>query len=209
MDCEKVRACARALRQHIEELNARITKSPKKRQSPPPPPPEEEEEMPPIYDYIPTAKQVEEERNHQLMLKRRIRKALMEELAPEIKKLRTVDGTQDDLIKLWNQSDPNAPAKPAKKDKGEEFDYEEIGAAAGDLSSGDPYTTNDHTVAPSDGYMKKRQSGDESTTQEIDGYEDGDELVRELFEIRVQYVATKSINGDEEDGLVTSTFVPF
>ncbi|GFT15200.1 uncharacterized protein NPIL_334941 [Nephila pilipes] len=151
----------------------------------------------------------EEERLEQEEMKQTIKMALLEEMAPQIKKLRTVGGSLRDLIGLWEQNAPD-PEKPKNTQHDGDFDYEENGAAAGDLNSNDQFTTNDHTVAPSLGEMKKRQSNG-SGTKAYEPYDDNDVLVKQLFDVRFESVppkTTKSLN-DEKDDEVTITPSPF
>ncbi|GBL87255.1 hypothetical protein AVEN_270525-1 [Araneus ventricosus] len=156
-------------------------------------------------------KNFEDDMNHQKLLKERIRKALLEEMAPEVKKLRTVGGSEEDLINLWKQSESES-GKSTETYHDSEFDYEEIGAAAGDLSSSDSYTTNDHTVAPSLSEVKnfKRQSN--SGTKAYEPYDDSDVLVKQLFDVRFEQApskTTKSLSDQREEYLISSTQVPY
>ncbi|KAG8188000.1 hypothetical protein JTE90_009879 [Oedothorax gibbosus] len=153
---------------------------------------------------------LEEDRRQQRLLKQRIRKALLEEMAPEIKKLRTVGGSEEDLINLWRQSEVETEEKSSETPHYHDFDYEEIGAAAGDLTSSDGFTTNDHTVAPSLGEMKslKKQSNVEGSTKSYEPYDDSDVLVKQLFDVRFEQASTsKSVKNGNTGEVATSATV--
>ncbi|GFQ76620.1 uncharacterized protein TNCT_331011 [Trichonephila clavata] len=108
----------------------------------------------------------------------------------KIKKLRSVGGTLRELINLWEQNAPE-PEKSTNTHQEGDFDYEENGAAAGDLNSNDHFTTNDHTVAPSLGEMKKRQTSG-SGTKAYEPYDDNDVLVKQLFDVRFENASPKT-----------------
>ncbi|KAF8793949.1 hypothetical protein HNY73_001978 [Argiope bruennichi] len=132
-------------------------------------------------------KHLEDERIQQKILKERIRKALLEELAPEVRQ----------STESYHDS---------------EFDYEENGAAAGDLSSSDSFTTNDHTVAPSLSEVQNFQRQSNGGTKAYEPYDDSDVLVKQLFDVRFEEApskTTKSLSDQRDDALITSTQVPF
>ncbi|XP_015908004.1 titin homolog [Parasteatoda tepidariorum] len=149
---------------------------------------------------------IEEEMKHQQMLKERIRKALLEELAPEIKKLRTVGGTADDLIDLWKQSEIDVAKDEEKKRRENDFDYEEEGAAAGDLNS-DKSQINYRTIAPSSDQVENyRKPSDELP------YVHDDVLVQQLYDAGREdeplYRSTRALDPQDEY-LIISTHIPY
>ncbi|CAL1291188.1 unnamed protein product [Larinioides sclopetarius] len=199
-DCSSSLECEKALSRHAT-ASSRTEKKPISAQ-------EDDSLVQQLHSYD---KDFEDDLNQQKLLKERIRKALLEEMAPEVKKLRTVGGSEEDLINLWKQSDSES-GKSTETYHDSEFDYEEIGAAAGDLSSSDSYTTNDHTVAPSLSEVKnfKRQSN--SGTKAYEPYDDSDVLVKQLFDVRFEQApskTTKSLSDQREEYLISSTQVPY
>ncbi|GFT60395.1 uncharacterized protein TNCV_4971621 [Trichonephila clavipes] len=151
----------------------------------------------------------EEERLEQEEMKKQaLKTALLEEMAPQIKKLRSVGGTLRELINLWEQNAPE-PEKSTNAHQEGDFDYEENGAAAGDLNSNDHFTTNDHTVAPSLGEMKKRQASG-SGTKAYEPYDDDDVLVKQLFDVRFESAPPKTdALNDKKEESITSTPFPY
>lgn len=93
-----------------------------------------------------------------------------------------------------------------------DFDYEEPGAAAGDLNMNEKVQP-DRTVAPS---LVEVQNSKENPTNVKDSsyepYDDSDILVQQLFDVRFNdppSKTTKSLNDLNNEYLVTSTQAPF
>ncbi|KFM66433.1 hypothetical protein X975_22589, partial [Stegodyphus mimosarum] len=154
------------------------------------------------------AEDIESDSYQQEALKEKVKNALLEDMASEVKKLRTVGGSLEDLVNLWKQSEVDIWPESTSYSY---FDYEELGAAAGDPNSNDKNPSVDRTVAPSLIEIKhsKKQPDDAKV---IEPYDDSDVLVQQLFDVRFNQPpskTTKSLSDQNDDYLITSTHTPY
>lgn len=90
-----------------------------------------------------------------------------------------------------------------------DFDYEETGAAAGDLNLNEKVQP-DLTVAPSlDEVQNSKEYSNKDSSYEP--YDDSDVLVQQLFDVRYNNPpskTTKSLSDQNNEYLITSTHTP-